>query len=599
MSSQTQQNLISAIEVRNELGRILESSTFSASTRMCRFLRFTVENALEGNAGTIKESTIGVNVYDRPPNYDRGQDAIVRTEARRLRNKLAEYYASTGKDDPVLIEYRSGSYVPVFRKKDRVESPATAPSSENPAYHQSTKNLGISIAIVPIIDLSGSALSAQCAKGLTEELTHGWVHAPGVRVAAVGAVTSSIQTDGLATLAQKLGVRVISEGSVWEENQRLRVTLRLVHADGFQIWSQRFETHADQQGLFMLTERLASAVISRTRPEGSAAREPGCPLSEARLAAMPTLLSAEALLDEGTTSSLQAAQSKFEALARDHPDSARPFCGVAQCHCIAALRGDSGPKALVAQANQAASRALELDGEMIMAHASLGFVRGLEWRWTEADSHFQKAVALGDHPVAFREYALCLAATKRFDEGDYFLEQAQQIDPFSGRQKVNYAKFFYFARRHEEAWRYFSERSEFGRFPAEAQLYLALAILSDNRHAEAKELALGSRKESGTQPNLMAIIAEIIARCGEVEQAKKMVQGSRLLTTTSPVSLCRRALLSVALGEDEEALSYLRKAHLEREPELVWLKVEPGFDNLRAEPQFAEILTDVMPADGE
>jgi hypothetical protein len=63
----------------------------------------------------LKEYLIGTEVYDRRPPYHPNMDSIVRGEARRLRSKLKEYYESIGKDDPVVIYYRLGSYVPVFR----------------------------------------------------------------------------------------------------------------------------------------------------------------------------------------------------------------------------------------------------------------------------------------------------------------------------------------------------------------------------------------------------------------------------------------------------------------------------------------------------
>jgi hypothetical protein len=103
--------------IREELSRILESFLFAQSDRLCRFLRFTVETTLAGEADTLKEYLIGTEVYERNSSYHPSEDSIVRSEARRLRSKLKEYYDSVGKRDPVLIHYRPGSYVPVFRPR--------------------------------------------------------------------------------------------------------------------------------------------------------------------------------------------------------------------------------------------------------------------------------------------------------------------------------------------------------------------------------------------------------------------------------------------------------------------------------------------------
>ena len=117
ISEPTSEGEIAQEAIREELSRILESSIFVQSDRLGRFLRFTVETTLAGDAETLKEYVIGTEVYERNSSYHPSEDSIVRSEARRLRSKLKEYYDSVGKHDPVLIYYRPGSYVPVFRPR--------------------------------------------------------------------------------------------------------------------------------------------------------------------------------------------------------------------------------------------------------------------------------------------------------------------------------------------------------------------------------------------------------------------------------------------------------------------------------------------------
>jgi TolB-like protein/Tfp pilus assembly protein PilF len=93
----------------------LASPLFTRSERLSRFLRFIVERTLAGQADTLKEYVLAVEVYDKDQSYQPGADTLVRVEAGRLRNKLREYYESEGKGDPVRLELPKGSYVPVFR----------------------------------------------------------------------------------------------------------------------------------------------------------------------------------------------------------------------------------------------------------------------------------------------------------------------------------------------------------------------------------------------------------------------------------------------------------------------------------------------------
>lgn len=81
-----------ATAVRDQLERILASPLFARNERLSRFLRFVVEKRLAGGDGELKETVLATEVFARRPNYNPKQDAIVRTEAGRLRSRLSEYY---------------------------------------------------------------------------------------------------------------------------------------------------------------------------------------------------------------------------------------------------------------------------------------------------------------------------------------------------------------------------------------------------------------------------------------------------------------------------------------------------------------------------
>ena len=100
---------------RRHLERVLASPGFLRNERMSRFLRFLVERYLEGADNQLKESVIAVEVFGRKPDHDPARDSIVRTEAGRLRARLAEYYMADGKDDEVIVDLPKGGYTPAFR----------------------------------------------------------------------------------------------------------------------------------------------------------------------------------------------------------------------------------------------------------------------------------------------------------------------------------------------------------------------------------------------------------------------------------------------------------------------------------------------------
>jgi TolB-like protein len=263
---------ISEEVVREELSRILESSMFIQSDRLSRFLRFTVEATLAGEAEMLKEYLIGTEVYDRKPPYHPNMDSIVRGEARRLRNKLKEYYESVGKDDPVLICYRLGSYAPAFRSKRRDDGNDNL--KEDGRNDLFIEGRGIRAAVLPFLDASRGNLSGACAQIITDELIHEIGRAEGFRVSAASSIAPLVaQALDLPSVARKLDAQIVFEGVVREDNNQLHITARVVYADGFLIWSERFETEPDIQSLFKVSERIASALISRVRPEKSSIRK--------------------------------------------------------------------------------------------------------------------------------------------------------------------------------------------------------------------------------------------------------------------------------------------------------------------------------------
>ncbi len=117
--------------IREELNRVLASHEFRSSKRSQEFLRFVVDNTLNGNAAILKERTIGIEVFGRSTSYDPSDDATVRVKAGEVRKRLGLYYAGQGAVDSIRIEMPGGTYVPEFRGIDRAEAaPAPAASPE-------------------------------------------------------------------------------------------------------------------------------------------------------------------------------------------------------------------------------------------------------------------------------------------------------------------------------------------------------------------------------------------------------------------------------------------------------------------------------------
>src|SRR5215472_11944170 len=94
--------------VQKQLQRVLASPGFARNERLSRFLRFVVERQLEGRDSELKESVIAIEAIGREPDYNPKLDPVVRTEARRLRARLSEYYGGAGVNDEIVIGLPTG-----------------------------------------------------------------------------------------------------------------------------------------------------------------------------------------------------------------------------------------------------------------------------------------------------------------------------------------------------------------------------------------------------------------------------------------------------------------------------------------------------------
>ena len=108
----------SASAIREELNLILAGAGFAKAKQLRTFLTFLVEKSLAGELDELKEYSIAVQVFGREEAFDPTVDNIVRVEARRLRTRLAEYYSSEGRFDPLLIDIPKGTYIPQFSTRN-------------------------------------------------------------------------------------------------------------------------------------------------------------------------------------------------------------------------------------------------------------------------------------------------------------------------------------------------------------------------------------------------------------------------------------------------------------------------------------------------
>jgi hypothetical protein len=118
--------------IRAQLNRILASKLFRASVLQKQFLTFVVLRTLEGKADEIKEYVVGTEAFGREADFDPRIDSVVRVVARRVRERLTEFYCHEGVHDSLVIQVPTGSYVPSFSTRQLPDTPPRASPSVSP-----------------------------------------------------------------------------------------------------------------------------------------------------------------------------------------------------------------------------------------------------------------------------------------------------------------------------------------------------------------------------------------------------------------------------------------------------------------------------------
>ena len=245
-------------QITDQLERILGSPAFSRSSRLSAFLRFVTEQTIAGNSRTLKQYTIGVEVYLRETSFDPKSDPIVRIEAGRLRRTLKKYYTNWGESDRVLIQIPRGTYVPEFTWSTVANKKASA----EPAPIQVLQPP--MIAVFPM-ENQGNEAHAYLVDGFGEQLTVTLSRFSDLRVIAYCS-TASFKggSKDIPSIASTLGADFALTGSLRTAGKRIRLSFNLLDvASGEHLWSNQFDEDLAPENLFDIEDKIVRRIVGQ------------------------------------------------------------------------------------------------------------------------------------------------------------------------------------------------------------------------------------------------------------------------------------------------------------------------------------------------
>ena len=211
------------------------------------------------------------------------------------------------------------------------------------------------------------------------------------------------------------------------------------------------------------------------------------------------------------------------------------------------------------------------------------------WEWTEAEREYQRAIELNPNlALAHRWYAAYLRLMKRHDQAIAEITRARELDPLSPGVNATVGFVLTSAGRYDEASEALKKTLELDRSYPYTHLFLGDLYAAQKKSAEAiaayrQAVTLGL----DTPPTRISLGAAY-ARAGDLDRARAIQE--ELRSSTEHVSRSEMAILLAALGEREQALTSLEEAYRAHEHQLQTLAVDPGFDPLRADPRFQDLL---------
>jgi serine/threonine-protein kinase len=451
------------------------------------------------------------------------------------------------------------------------------------------------IAVLPFANLSPDPDNEYFSDGITEDIINALTKVPQLGVASRTSTFAFKRKElDIRQIGEQLNVDTVLEGSVRRAGTKLRITAQLITvADGYHLWSERYDR--DMEDVFAVQDDIARSIVDALRIKLVGTAQPTLVKQHTdNLEAYNLYLKGRHFWNRRGESLLKAADY-FAGSVKEDPRYAPAYCGLADSYSLLAWWEYAPPREAFPKALTAASRAVELDGELGEAHTSLAFIRLLyDWDWPAAQTEFARALELNPgNPTTPHWHALFLMATNRLEEAVAEAQRAQQLDPLGLIINVVIGTALYMGRRYEEAIREFRKVIEMDSGFAPTYIWLALSHIGQSRYDEAVDVLQEVVRHNVAGVTHRAVLGCALGLAGRTSESERVLDELHQLAKTEYVSPFGIAVVEMGLGRSDDAFLSLEQAYEHRSPWLVFLGVYPLLDPLRTDPRFSELVRKV------
>jgi DNA-binding winged helix-turn-helix (wHTH) protein/TolB-like protein/Tfp pilus assembly protein PilF len=405
-------------------------------------------------------------------------------------------------------------------------------------------------------------------------------------IAAVRRFTSPEQDP--VDAGRRLSVEAVLDGGVQIAAGRVRVSARLLRvSDGQQMWAGHFDEQL--RDIFSIQDSISDRVAAALR----------IPLENRNRKAYTANVQAYQLYMKGNLHSRRLIRPEVEkgisyyqqAIAID-PNYALAYVELANAYRAMVLTNDADPNEMMPKSKAAAMKALEIDDMLAdawNARASSDF--WYNWDWQAAETHHLKGLDLDHHsPQAHAFYAHLLSNIGRHEQAVAEIERARELDPTNLITNAMEGQALFFAGRTDEAEKVLRATMDMDPGFWLAHLFMTRIYLKKEMFVEAMESAAKAKQITAGNAEAIATWGYAAAKSGRRDDAHLAIKELEKRATKRFVPAYTLALIYFGVGDRTKALDLLERALEQREPLVVFLKVDPKWDGLRSEPRFDKLI---------
>ncbi len=446
-----------------------------------------------------------------------------------------------------------------------------------------------SIAVLPFRNTSNDPEQDYVSDGISEGLINRLSQVHGLKVVANSSSSRYKGQDAdPREVARALDVAGILVGRVSQRGDSLSISVELIDGrDRSQVWGEQYARKAAD--LPHVSAEISRDVAEKLQGRAAGQQQALGTHETRNPAAYELLLKGHFHRAKGGTEDRQKAGEYFARAIAADPGYALAHADLSDIYRSLVSSGLLDPKDYLPKARAAAQKALELDEGLADGHYALANLMTYAWEWADAEREYKRAIELNPNlALAHRWYATYLRLMGRHEQAVTEITRARELDPLSPGVNATVGYVLSSARRYDQAIEVLNKTVELDPNYPYTHLFLGHTYTAQGKYAEAvaaytRAVALGL-----DTPATQVYLGAASAHAGDRARALAILQ--RLQSSKQHVSGGELAILLTALGEREQAFASLEEAYRAHDMQLQYLGVEPGFDPLRADPRFQNLL---------